>query len=64
MLKENDPGKKNGALKPWMDDQLIISRPNMRFRDVPEVKISRFTFTAYFGGGSSDHLAEEPTSLY
>lgn len=47
MLKANTPGKRDGRLALWIDGKLIADFPNMRFRDVDELKIDRFDLMFY-----------------
>jgi hypothetical protein len=39
MLKANTPGKRNGRVAAWVEGKLVMDFPNLRFRDVENLKI-------------------------
>ncbi|MHC4914655.1 MAG: hypothetical protein ACYTGB_04105 [Planctomycetota bacterium] len=47
MLKANTPGRRDGRLAMWVDGRLVADFPNMRLRDVGELKIDRFGIGVY-----------------
>ena len=49
-VKMNDPGKSNGVLRAWIDGHLVFERSNLRYRDIPDLKIENAWFNVYHGG--------------
>jgi hypothetical protein len=49
-VKMNDPGKSNGLLRAWIDCHLVFERSNLRYRDIPDLKIENAWFNVYHGG--------------
>lgn len=49
-VKMNAPGKNDGILRGWVDGELAMERTDLRFRDVPELKIEGFWMNVYYGG--------------
>lgn len=64
MLKPNSIGARDGAIRFWMDGELIVERTGMRFRDVEDVKMRRFAFTGYFGGGGMINTSPKNQRIY
>ncbi|GAA0426539.1 hypothetical protein GCM10009133_38890 [Cocleimonas flava] len=55
-------GNRDGQLKIWLDDKLVVDCNNIRFRDVPELSIDSLLFSTFFGGNtpeSSSHPHDE-----
>jgi hypothetical protein len=55
-------GNRDGQLKIWLDDKLVVDCTNIRFRDVPELAIDSLLFSTFFGGNtaeSSSHPHDE-----
>ncbi len=52
MLKANTPGARDGRLAMWIDGKLVADFPNMRLRDVPGLKIDRFSLGVYIAQNS------------
>jgi hypothetical protein len=50
MIRANDPPRRNGELKMWIDGQQVAHYDSMRFRDTPDLRINTFTHSAYVGG--------------
>lgn len=46
----NTPGLNDGVLRAWVDDALVFERTDLRFRDVPELKIEKVWVDVYYGG--------------
>ena len=44
MLQANQPGRRDGRAAIWVDGALVADFPNLRLRDVPELKIDRIDF--------------------
>ncbi len=50
-------GNRDGQLKIWLDDQLVVDCTNIRFRDVPELAIDSLLFSTFFGGNTAESSA-------
>ncbi|MCZ7645372.1 MAG: hypothetical protein M5U26_08825 [Planctomycetota bacterium] len=54
----NTPGQNDGILRGWVDGQLAFEKTDLRFRDVPALKIEKAWIDIYLGGtwtAPSDH---------
>jgi len=49
----NTPGRNDGIIQSWFDEQLSLNIRNMRFRDNDSFAIDKFLFVTFFGGDSS-----------
>jgi hypothetical protein len=47
MLKANTPGQRDGRIACWLDGKLIADFPNLRLRDVEDLKIDLFGIALY-----------------
>ncbi len=52
-VKLNTPGKNNGVLRGWVDGKPAFVKKDIRFRDVPNLKIERVWLEAYHGGSKT-----------
>ncbi len=52
-VKLNTPGKNNGIVRGWVDGKPAFVKKDIRFRDVPNLKIERVWFEAYHGGSKT-----------
>lgn len=43
-------GNNDGILQGWIDDQLVFSRTNLRFRDIDTIRIEKIWGNIYMGG--------------
>ena len=50
-------GNRDGELKIWLDDKLVVDCSNIRFRDVPELSIDSLLFSTFFGGNTPESSA-------
>ena len=50
-------GNRDGELKIWLDDVLVLDCTNIRFRDVPELAIDSLIFSTFFGGNTPESSA-------
>jgi hypothetical protein len=50
-VQMNTPGKKDGIIRSWLDGDKALEVTNLRFRDIPDLKIDQFEFETFFGGG-------------
>lgn len=46
----NDPEKKDGVVKTWLNGEQVLDKTDLRFRSHANLKIDRFMFTSFFGG--------------
>ncbi len=46
----NTPGENDGILRAWVDDLPVFEKTDLRFRDVPELKIEKVWLDVYHGG--------------
>jgi len=53
-LKE---GHRDGELRIWLDDQLVLDCNNIRFRDISELGIDSLIFSTFFGGNTPESSA-------
>jgi len=49
-IQLNTPGKRDGILRSWLDDELACERVNIRYRDIPSIKIDSLYFSTFHGG--------------
>ncbi|WP_332671493.1 polysaccharide lyase [Aromatoleum sp.] len=49
-VRLNTPGEANGILRAWVDGRLVFEKLDMRFRDVPDLKIESLWMNVYHGG--------------
>lgn len=49
MVQANTPGQQDGRIAFWLDGELAGDFPNLRLRDVPELKIDRFGLSFHIG---------------
>jgi hypothetical protein len=54
---ENDTAERNGVIRGWFDDKLVIERSDIIFRttDFPNMKWNQFLLMPYFGPGLLPH---------
>jgi hypothetical protein len=50
----NEPGKKNGRIRSWLEDTLVFDKKDFEFRAINEIKIDAFCFSTFFGGEDPD----------
>lgn len=59
----NDPGKRNGVLKVWFDDQLVLDESKVRFRDDDSYGIDSLLLHSFFGGESEEAAPAVDTTI-
>ena len=59
MLKANTPGQRDGRLTAWIDGEIIMDFPNMRWRDIDDLKIDQVGFS--FG---ADRISAKTNAWY
>jgi hypothetical protein len=52
MVKANTPGQRDGHIAMWVDGKLIADFPNLRLRDVEDLKIDRFGVGLYIASNT------------
>ena len=50
-------GNRDGQLKIWLDDKLVVDCTNIRYRDVTELAIDSILFSTFFGGNTPESSA-------
>jgi hypothetical protein len=60
-VRLNTPGRADGVLRAWVDGELVFERDDLRYRDVPELKIETLWMNVYHGGTTP---ASQDMSLY
>jgi hypothetical protein len=53
MVKTNTPGHRDGRIAMWLDGVLIADFPNLRLRDVEELRIDRFGLDLYIASNTT-----------
>ena len=60
----NTPGKKDGKLRAFFDNQLVLKLDNLRFRDTSNFSIDGFVFSTFFGGGDTSWQTTADETVY
>lgn len=63
-VRLNTPGQKNGIIRTWLNNRQVMYRNDMRFRHIPQLKIERFLFSAFFGGDGPEWAPSRNMMLY
>ena len=50
MVRLNQPGSNNGAIKSWLDGKLVLNKQGLRFRNINSLEIDRLLFATFYGG--------------
>jgi hypothetical protein len=50
----NTPGQRDGSLRVWAGDRLMVERTDMEWRAVPEIGVNGLLFNTFHGGNGSD----------
>jgi hypothetical protein len=59
----DDPAVADGLEEMWIDGELTIRKPGVRFRRVPHLKITFFTLETYYHGLPPDYDREHPIKV-
>jgi len=59
MLKANTPGLRDGRITAWIDGEIVMDFPNMRLRDIQDLKIDQVGFS--FG---ADRIPAKTSAWY
>jgi hypothetical protein len=46
----NTPGRSNGSIRLWINEDLVVNDHSLTFRTTPELKIEGILFSTFFGG--------------
>jgi hypothetical protein len=49
MVRANTPNQRDGRISVWLDGELVADFPNLRFRDVGNLRIDRFQLSFHIG---------------
>nr|CAA6802828.1 MAG: Unknown protein [uncultured Thiotrichaceae bacterium] len=63
-VRLNTPGQRNGMIRTWVNNKQVLNRADMRFRNIKELKIQRFLFSVFFGGGGAEWAPKQDMILY
>ena len=56
----NTPGKRNGALRVWIDEKLLVERSDMEWRSVDSYGVDGLYFETFHGGGHKSWAPTKP----
>lgn len=63
-LNSADPVKADGIEELWVDGELLLRREGLRFRKVPEVRITVFELEVYYHGLPVRYAEQSPAQVY
>lgn len=63
-VRLNTPGQRNGQIRTWLNNQQVLHRTDLRFRNIEELKIKRFLFSVFFGGSGPAWAPKQDMVLY
>lgn len=63
-LNSVDPVKADGIEELWVDGELVLRREGLRFRKVPEVRITVFELEVYYHGLPDRYTEQSPAKVY
>lgn len=49
-VKMNTPGRNDGIYKVWLDGRLVFEKTDVRYRDIPKIKIQKIHVNYWHGG--------------
>jgi hypothetical protein len=50
----NTPGQRDGTLRVWVQDELLVEKTDMEWRAVPEIGVDSILFNTFHGGNDSE----------
>jgi len=59
-----DPANADGVEELWIDGQLAIRKEGVRFRRVPQLRITFFSLETYYHGLPETYTNSKPTRVY
>ena len=60
----NDPGRKNGSVRQYLNGRLVVERTGLRFRDVASLRIEEQYFNTFFGGNTAEWAPAKPQKAW
>jgi len=63
-LSINTPGKRDGRLHAFFDNQPVLKMDSIRFRDTDTFSIDGFMFSTFFGGGDTSWQTTADETVY
>ena len=63
-LSINTPGKRDGRLHAFFDNQPVLKMDSIRFRDTDTFSIDGFVFSTFFGGGDNSWQTTANEAVY
>ena len=63
-LSINTPGKRDGRLHAFFDNQPVLKMDSIRFRDTDTFSIDGFMFSTFFGGGDTSWQTTAKETVY
>ncbi len=60
----NTPKKNDGIIEGWWNGEKVLSRNDVRFRDVPDFSIDKFYFSTFFGGSNASWSSTKDEYVY
>lgn len=59
-VRMNVPGKRDGALRVWIDEKLLVVRSDMEWRSVDSFGVDGLYFETFHGGGDNSWAPTKP----
>ncbi len=63
-VKMNDPERRNGVIKVWVDDEAVLDYRFAKFRTTENLAIDLFYFSTFFGGSGRDWAPVKDEYVY
>ena len=60
VVRMNTPGKRDGALRVWIDEKLLVVRSDMEWRSVDSFGVDGLYFETFHGGGDKSWAPTKP----
>jgi hypothetical protein len=60
IVSMNTPGKRDGALRVWIDEKLLVERSDMEWRSVDSFGVDGLYFETFHGGGDRSWAPTKP----
>ena len=59
----NDPGRRDGRIRVWLDEREVLSQADVEFRTANELKIEGVFFSTFFGGSDASWATPTDTTI-
>ena len=63
-VTQNSPDKADGSVEVWLDGKEALKKNGLRLRDRKNVKIDKFYFSTFYGGGDQSYAPPSPQQAY